>query len=334
MTQPRNRQIDLSSTSFYHCMCRCVRQAFLCGFDAYSEKDYGHRRQWILERLQLLASLFATDVCAYAVMSNHVHLVLRVDKARAEAWDNFELADRWKRLYGLPKHVAAALAGDASGADKALANEKLTKWRRRLYSVSWFMKCFSEVIARMANEEDECTGRFWEGRFKSQPLLDERALLTCMAYVDLNPIRSKQAETPEGSDFTSVQERIRAWGDFREIERSLTEPTKEPWLLPFRDTEHETEDPVIPYQLMDYLQLVEQTGRVICTDKPGAIPSDLPPLLTRLGVDQEEYLAFVASDDRRLIHGAVGAIKAFAQSVGKKFFRNYRELGRLYQLRE
>ena len=83
MTQSRASQISLDDTPYYHCICRCVRRAFLCGRDHCSGQDYEHRRQWVVDRLALLVQVFAVDLCAYAVMSNHYHLVLKVDRHRA-----------------------------------------------------------------------------------------------------------------------------------------------------------------------------------------------------------------------------------------------------------
>jgi hypothetical protein len=86
--------------------------------------------------------------------------------------------------------------------------ERLVELRCRLGSLSWFMRFLNEAVARRANAEDACTGRFWEGRYKCQALLDEAAVLACMAYVDLNPIRAGVAQELEDSDFTSIQRRL------------------------------------------------------------------------------------------------------------------------------
>ncbi len=79
----------------YHVMSRCVRRAFLCGQDPYTGQNYEHHKEWIKKRLKFLAALFSLEVCGYAVMSNHVHLMLRMRPDHAEKWDREEIALRW-----------------------------------------------------------------------------------------------------------------------------------------------------------------------------------------------------------------------------------------------
>lgn len=201
MPQPRAEVINLESTEYYHCVSRCVRRAFLCGADPYSGECFEHRRGLLEKRLILLAEVFAIRLCAYAILSNHFHTVLRVVREHAEHWSEEEVI----RGYGFLFPTAAAQLATLP-EDKR--ERRIAAWRERLSSVSWFMRCVNEWLARRANREDECTGRFWEGRFRCQPLLDEPALLACMAYVDLNPIRAGIASTVENSHFTSARRRL------------------------------------------------------------------------------------------------------------------------------
>jgi REP element-mobilizing transposase RayT len=192
MTRARNQLISLDTTPYYHCISRCVRRAFLWGEDSLTGKSYEHRKGWVIDRLRELSGVFAIEVCAYAIMSNHYHLVLRVDQQRAESWSTDEVIAQWQKLHKLPLLVTRYVRGETTTRAENSAVDKLAQsWRERLIDISWFMRSLNEHLARRANEEDRCTGRFWEGRFKSQALLDEAAVLTCMSYVDLNPIRAK-----------------------------------------------------------------------------------------------------------------------------------------------
>jgi len=325
MTCPRKSLIDATSTPYYHCMARCVRRAFLCGKDHVTGQDYAHRKQWVVDRLNALASVFAIDVCAYAVMSNHYHVVLHINTDVAGHWRTDEVLRRWTQLFNGPLLVQRYLAGDS--LDKAAllrVNEYAALYRARLQDISWFMRCLNEHLAREANKEDGCQGRFWEGRFKSQALLDEAALLTCMAYVDLNPVRANIAETPETSDYTSVQARL------RQVTASLPPPSPRPNLKPFRSTGQNPEN-TIPFTLQDYLELVDWTGRSVRADKRGSIVSELPSILVRLAINPDEWLKTMRWDNR--FYRAVGnlaAMRTYAESQGKRWLQGLFSSARLY----
>jgi REP element-mobilizing transposase RayT len=283
MTYARKALVSLNDTAYYHVVARCVRRAWLWGYDKYAGRDFSHRKAWVLERLTLLASMFAIDVCAYAVLSNHYHLVLHVDRDRGRAWSLQEVVTQWCKLFVAPPSVERWLSGEADEAERVVAEAIIESWRERLYDISWFMRCLNEHIARRANLEDNCKGRFWEGRFQSQALLDEAGLLTAMAYVDLNPIRAGIAGTPEESDFTSIYARIRelqAQPGAADAERSEMRVP----LLAFRSPQDPSRKG-IPFDVRSYLALVDWTGRRIVEGRRGSIDEDLPPILGRLGIE-------------------------------------------------
>jgi REP element-mobilizing transposase RayT len=302
--------VSLADTPYYHCIERCVRRGFLCGLEPTTGGSFEHRRQWIVDRINWLSSIFAIDICAYAVMSNHYHVVVHVDVAEAELWSAQEVAERWLKLFAGPPIVGDWLSGGTlSIGQRALVDQTIQTWRSRLSDLSWFMRCLNEPIARLANAEDKCTGRFWEGRFKSQALLDERALLACMAYVDLNPIRAAIATTPEASEFTSVRKRIRQPGQ-HQLMRFSDESSK----LKIRNE-------ALPFELSSYLELVDWAGREVRSDKCGAMAAATPPILQRLSMNSEAVVKYLSSKPDLPLRalGPVEQLRAMAASFGLKF---------------
>ncbi len=270
MTRARNQQVSLDDTPYYHCISRCVRRAYLCGDDPVSGRNFDHRKRWLVERIKQLSANFAIDVCAYAVMSNHYHLVLHVDTASAAEWDEDEVIKRWTALFPANGKLIETLNLNAeTRAARQQLEQRVTLWRERLQDISWFMRCLNETVARHANREDECTGRFWEGRFKSQALLDEKALVTCMAYVDLNPIRAGVTDSLESSDFTSIQERL-----LDHARKARKKNYRQQRLLNRRNVQHLIEQP-------------RTQGRLLSLQKAQGIGG------TALPVTQRSYIALL-----------------------------------------
>ena len=324
MPKLRYTQVSLDATPYYHCVCRCVRRAFLWGTEHFSGRDYSHRKQWVVDRLKELQAIFAIDICAYAVMSNHYHVVLHVDRERANEWSTEEVIARWTNLFSLPVLVDRYLRGQtASQAEAGKAQTIIAQWRERLHDISWFMRTLNEYLAQRANQEEQCKGRFWEGRFKSQALLDEAGLLTCMAYVDLNPIRARMAKTPEASDFTSIQERIHHFNQSKE---------KQPGSLHCFRRHHQDEN-ALPFYITDYLALVDWTGRTVREDKRGAISSIIPPILVRLNIDPDHWLSYMQPQGNMFTHaiGRAQQLKNYAFSLGQLWLHGMGPSQRLFR---
>lgn len=207
-----------------------------------------------------------------------------MDVDQAKSWTTSEVIEAWHGLFAGNALSQRFLSGQAlCEAELRAVAEKAEVWRANLMSVSWFMRCLNEYIARKANTEDNCTGRFWEGRFKCQALLDESALIACMAYVDLNPVRADIADTPETSMHTAIQSRIHAIQNIQ--------PDQPGKLMPFVGNARKEMPKGLAFQLTDYLELVDWTGRCIRDDKRGSISSEQPPILKILQIEQDAWLS-------------------------------------------
>lgn len=299
MTMPRRMLVDLGVTRYYHCISRCVRKAMLCG------EGHEHRKQWIENRLELLAQQFAVSVCGFAVMDNHLHVLVRLDPARSSDWSDEDVVRRWIAVYppkGLDQADSAAVERWVKLHSKD--GKKMAVWRERLQNLGWFMKALKEPLARLANKEDGCTGAFWEGRYKSIAILDEESLLTACAYIDLNPVAAGVSEVPEASPHTSLRQRVRhaksegklgalksAAKSSMQGSRSLGRFEESHWLCPLDDTRRKgsgREGMLEGFSLGSYLLLVDYTSRLWREGK-ARVSSQVAGIFERLGTSEEMW---------------------------------------------
>ena len=298
MTRPRSELVDRENGGFYHLGARCVRRAMLCGKDPETKRDFSHRRAWIEKLMLELAELFTVHVNEYAVMSNHYHIT--VDYCPQERFDlsDEEVARRWLRVYppSDPEDLEDRVAGLLDDPDR------IAVLRDRLGDLSWYMARLNETVARLANKEDGCTGRFWEGRFKSKGLPDERSVWACMAYDALNPVRAGMAERIDAPQHTGLQ---------RRLEEAAEEPARldEPLApLVLRDGRVASARPparALELTLREYRDHVEWT---LGHGRPKATEARAPP---RLG-DSKSWLALVASFRQRTM---VPSVPRWVQAI-------------------
>jgi hypothetical protein len=324
---PRSLYVPEGQDIVCHTFTRCVRRAHLYGFDALTNRDFSHRKAWMITRLRFLATLFAVEVCAYSILHNHYHLILRILPSLVASWSDRDVAIRWLSL--APHHddpptesqIAALIASP----------KRIAELRRRLGSLSWFMGRLNEFIARRANKEDGVKGRFWESRFKCQALLDDAAIIAGMVYVDLNPIRAGLAQTPEDSDFTSIQERIRAWqkenmpspdSSRAEMLKSATAADTTDyasWLCPIESIY--SRQGILPITTAQYFDLVDRSGRILKTDKRGFIDPELTPILLRIGANPNAWMDTISRFDSRfrIAAGLLASLRTFARQLGRRW---------------
>ena len=307
MTMPRRQLAEVAGTRYYHCISRRVRRAFLCGEDALTGRNFDHRKAWLEQRLLALAETLSLSVLAYAVMSNHLHVVVHVDPARAAGWSDEEVAKRWVRLF--PARVDGVIDEEACRRKAWVLSgnaDRLQVLRQRLGDLAWFMRCLAEPLARLANAEDRCSGRFWEGRYRCQALLDDAAVLACMTYVDLNPIRAGVADDLPQSLHTSAHRRLAAGHD--RADEPLAAVAGPPCLG------------FLPLSGRQYLELVDWAGRQLHPGKRGRISHHAPCPVPELR-DPAIILSHARGIESRYCRaiGSPQALRAKAQAMGQRW---------------
>ncbi len=147
MAQSRKSLISLKDTPYYHCISRCVRRSYLCGYDRNNRVSYEHRKSWVEQRLLFLSRVFAIDICAYAVMSNHVHIVLCVNKEAALSWSLQTVLHQWHKMHKGTVLTQKFMKGEIlSESEYETVKSTADVYRKRLYVISWFMRHLNEYI--------------------------------------------------------------------------------------------------------------------------------------------------------------------------------------------
>ena len=299
MTIARAQLVDPAITRWYHCVTRCVRRACLLGEGA------DDRKLWIENRLQELAQLFAVSVAGFAVLDNHLHVLVRLDPDLAAGWSDEEVVRRWGRLFPPRDRARQPLpVSDPWVRERLQDATRVARARQRLQSLSWFMKCLKEPLSRLVNREEGTRGTFFEGRFKSIAILDDEALLATCASIDLNPVAAGLAAVPESGAHTSIKQRVEhvtAQGrvdDLNAAERGSVAAAERSsgleeslWLCPIEDRRHVDsvrEGMIAGFPLGSYLLLVDYTGRLFREGK-ATISRELSAVFARLGSSAEGW---------------------------------------------
>ncbi len=263
---------------------------------------------------------FAIDIVSFAVMSNHFHVILRNRPDLVKAYSDEEVIRRWWMI--CPLHRRAD--GSPTEIDQMYLTsqlkdrDRLEELRGRLSSISWLLRLWTYKLARRANLESGTRGHFWEGRFNSRRLEDELALLVCMGYVELNPLRARMCASLECSEYTSVYLRIQAMSGESVNEADGAHGDvyfADAWLAPLHLPQDDRLGPcavpcggprasdkgVLPLALDEYLDLLNWTANCLTEDtRMEVVPDVLEPVWERLGFVDHNWLETVKDFDERM----------------------------------
>lgn len=326
--QSRRKTMDPRKPGIFHITSNCVRGAFLCGKDIRSGKDYSHRREFIKSQIQYLAQHFAIAVGWEGIMSNHLHLVLANLPNKVDTCSDAEVLRRVCKIFRYKFRQLGVQ--DCEPTDEQIEEfsgdaEFMREMRLRLSDPSWFMRQLLQKLAVLSNREDDCRGHFVDRRFKHRVITDERGILICGIYVDLNEIAAMEVDRPELSMNTSAGMRI-AGKLLRDQGRHAEAQRHDGHLLPIHrqgdgqgypaagtpGAGRVQDEGLLDIKLDQYLEMLDAYGRELRPGKRGKIPLDLPPILERLNLSRESLLHMVENYDK-LYPNAVGSGESLAR---------------------
>ena len=292
-------------TYITHAIAKTAQDIFLMGNDPVTKKDYSHRKEWIAEIMRFQASLMAIDVLGYAIMSNHVHFMLRSRPDIVAKWTDYEVARRWLTL--CPKHrrrkrvngklVYTPVPPTEEQIEAVVKDpERIKELRAQLCDVSWWMRLLCQKVAQRANsEEGVAKGHFWKSRFHAVVIEEYSYLVACTAYVDLNPQRANIAKSIEDYDYTSAKARLH---------KNRGDPS---WLSPIQITSPSSNPEVstqgarcsdkgfLEMSEQEYFELLKWCIEHQVATKDIEVKADRPPWLCKLGVSMETWVKQVRS---------------------------------------
>ncbi len=339
MTKPRSKVVDPNLTKWYHCISRCARQAFLMKDPDEQAKDSPNRdridrKQWVQDRLQLVAESYAISVGAFSILDNHFHFLLKLEPERANSWTPEEVVRRWAKLHP-PRKKGKRMEVTEDWVNEQVKNaEIVATWRHRLSNLGWFMKDVKEPFSRLANKEDGCAGAFFEGRYKSIAVLDEAALVSTMAYIDLNPFAAGVEATPESCVHTSLHVRLKNVADCDRMEnlaaaehgsiaaRAVSDGLEDScWLMPIENTcKHDRRQGIVEdFTLGNYLLLIDYSSRRE-RDGKASLAQEVKPIFERLRVKSDVWENTLESLLGRALRGTYFATESARLSEVAKHF--------------
>lgn len=182
MARARRLSEALATTNHFYCVTHSHFP--LIAVEGSNVADDCYVDEWIYTRLKLLASIFAIELCAASVSRHFYHIVLQVSPDDAQGWDDDEVIKRWHSIFQGTSVSRRYMKGKTLSLEQGAALKRdVVIWRARLYDCSWFMRCCNEYIARRAKSLLDRSGKFWNGRFKSKPLVSSRDFESCTRYV-------------------------------------------------------------------------------------------------------------------------------------------------------